>query len=102
MGKDIEHNVSGRTDSVGPEKQVATKDADDALEFLRSQDETAVFDDVSEKKLMRKVDGMLMPLMFMCNYLQYTDKTLSKYFDRASPSLTNDICSQLCRRYGYH
>lgn len=71
MGKDIEHNVADRTDSVGPQKEVSTRDADEALRFLRSNDETAVFDDVSEKKLMRKVDWMLMPLMFVsCSGLE--------------------------------
>lgn len=53
----------------------AAHDVDGALHFLSSVD---IDEDVGvdDKKLMRRVDLLLMPLMFACYYLQYTDKTL--------------------------
>lgn len=67
------------TDSGG--KQVkAAEDVDAALQFLRNKPDVVAGEatTVDEKKLMRKVDWMIMPLMFACYYLQYTDKTLCK------------------------
>lgn len=59
-------------------KNISAKDADVALQFVYKTDfsEQTGIDD---KKFVRKLDWMLMPLMFMCYYLQYTDKTLLSY-----------------------
>ena len=80
MGKDIEEAkvpTTSNTDSHD-EKLISYEDADVALGFLREHASSGEIDDVDDKKLMRKVDWMIMPLMFGCYYLQYTDKTLCK------------------------
>ncbi|KIW91200.1 uncharacterized protein Z519_08095 [Cladophialophora bantiana CBS 173.52] len=61
------------------EKLVDYRDVDAALGFLRANASAGQAVDIDEKKLMRKVDWMIMPLMFACYYLQYTDKTLLSY-----------------------
>jgi len=50
--------------------------ADAALEFLHDED-TAVATEVNEKALVRKIDWMIMPLMWAAYNLQYLDKVLS-------------------------
>lgn len=82
MKDDIETQQTATTvnsvESIN-EKYVDYKDVDAALGFLRSNaasNDAAV--DIDEKKLMRKVDWMVMPLLFSCYYLQYSDKTLCK------------------------
>ncbi|KAJ5212329.1 uncharacterized protein N7498_003975 [Penicillium cinerascens] len=52
--------------------------ADAALEFLRDED-TAVATEVNEKALVRKIDWMIMPLMWAAYNLQYLDKVLINY-----------------------
>ena len=61
MGKDIERAPS-RVDSidVGMEKVLASKDVDEALKFMRDHDVEGAIDDIDDKKLMRKVDWMVM------------------------------------------
>lgn len=61
---------------TGDEKAILVTDADEALAFLRQHAATGEVVDIDDKKLMRKVDWLLMPLMFSVYYLQYTDKTL--------------------------
>lgn len=58
----------------GDYKQFAAGDVDEAFQFLHNAH--SVDANINERKFIRKVDWMLMPLMFMCYYLQYTDKTL--------------------------
>ena len=77
--KDLEINLAQEStiDTGGEKAIVSTKDVDEAFRFLSDVDvDRAV--QVDDKKLMRRVDWMLMPLMFACYYLQYTDKTLSQ------------------------
>lgn len=58
------------------------KGIDKALRFLRrdgNQNEPYISLSIDEKrKLIKKIDWMLMPLMFMIFFLQYLDKTLSE------------------------
>lgn len=54
---------------------VTSRDVDEALRFLNDVS-VGEAGEVDEAKLMRRVDWMLMPLMFCCYYLQYCDKTL--------------------------
>lgn len=61
------------------EKAMLITDADDALQFLRQHEATGEVVTIDDKKLMRRVDWLLMPLMFSVYYLQYTDKTLRAY-----------------------
>jgi hypothetical protein len=62
-----------------PEKR-AYKDADRALEFLQRNEESEVGTVVAvdEKALVRKIDWMIVPIMFACYFLQYLDKSLRK------------------------
>lgn len=57
---------------------IATGKADAALEFLRTED-IAVLTEVDEKALVRKIDWMIMPLMWAAYNLQYLDKVLSVF-----------------------
>lgn len=61
-----------------PEKPIF-KNADKALEFLRTEAEVGEGEDVDEKRLVRKIDWMIVPMMFMCYLLQYLDKSLCQY-----------------------
>jgi len=51
---------------------------DAALRFLKSQHAVGALTAAEEKKLVRKIDWMIMPLMWSCYCLQYLDKTLGK------------------------
>lgn len=53
--------------------------ADAALDFLRGEIGTGTVAEVDEKALLRKIDWMIMPLMWCCYFLQYLDKTLINY-----------------------
>lgn len=61
MGKEIESTPS-RVDSVdvGIEKVVASKDVDEAFKFLKENAVEDAIDGIDDKKLMRKVDWMMM------------------------------------------
>ena len=63
-------------DAVQAEKNIASGDVDEALKFLRDGGLSSTAD-IDEKALLRKIDWMMMPLMFCCYFLQYLDKTLS-------------------------
>jgi hypothetical protein len=68
-------------------------DGDAALAFLR-REEIVEFTPEQERKLVRKIDWMIVPLMWSCYFLQYLDKTLSKY---SLSILTSGL--ELCRCY---
>lgn len=67
------------TDSYGAGKIIHGKNVDEALFFLEQNRDADDLPPVDDKRLMRKVDWMLMPLMFASYYLQYSDKTLMSY-----------------------
>lgn len=52
--------------------------ADAALAFLNDESTGREMTAEDEKKLVRKIDWMIMPLMWSCYCLQYLDKTLSE------------------------
>ena len=55
-------------------------EADAALEYLVQEREgTATMTSEDEKKLVRKIDWMIVPLMFCCYNMQFLDKTLLNY-----------------------
>ncbi|KAK5679081.1 hypothetical protein LTS10_008738 [Elasticomyces elasticus] len=62
---------------IGEIKDV--RNADVALDFLRSQGDVRAMTPEDEKRLVRKIDWMIMPLMWGCYCLQYLDKTLINY-----------------------
>ncbi|KAJ9656357.1 hypothetical protein H2198_005040 [Neophaeococcomyces mojaviensis] len=53
--------------------------ADAALEFLRQGHDVPVMKPEDERRLKRKVDWRIVPLMLACYLLQYLDKTLINY-----------------------
>ncbi|KAF2448067.1 MFS general substrate transporter [Karstenula rhodostoma CBS 690.94] len=55
------------------------KEGDEALRFLKSQHDVGRMTAEDEKKLVKKIDWMIMPLMWCCYGLQYLDKTLVNY-----------------------
>jgi hypothetical protein len=60
-----------------------SKDGDEALHFLKNQHDVGVLTPEEETKLVRKIDWMIMPLMWGCYCLQYLDKTLGNVKFRA-------------------
>ena len=59
-----------------------SNDVDAALEFLQEEEEETediISSNIDEKKLIRKIDWMIVPLMWACYNLQYLDKVLSMY-----------------------
>lgn len=72
------------TTNVSPSRveagTIAPVGADEALTFLQQRygDDGAI-GAVDEKKLVRKIDFMIVPLMWCCYFLQYLDKTLINY-----------------------
>ena len=79
MGQDeIRDTRHASVDEDVPEKG-AYRDADKALEFLKyneTGDEQAI---VNEPALVRKIDWMIVPIMFACYFLQYLDKSLREW-----------------------
>ena len=55
------------------------KGGDEALRFLKAQHAVGELTAEEEKKLVRKIDWMIMPLMWACYCLQYLDKTLGVF-----------------------
>ena len=53
-----------------------TKNGDSALELLKNAHDVGVLTPEAERRLLRKIDWMIMPLMSCCYTLQYLDKTL--------------------------
>ena len=82
--KDVEADAISRSPTrsvsdhgVGKVNDVSHGDA--ALDFLRNTASTGPMTKEDEKKLLRKIDWMIMPLMWACYCLQYLDKTLINY-----------------------
>ncbi|KAF4307080.1 Major facilitator superfamily [Botryosphaeria dothidea] len=58
---------------------IVVKDGDEALKFLAAESIAGELSDIDEKALVRKIDWMILPLMWCCYCLQYLDKTLINY-----------------------
>ncbi|KAK8022095.1 allantoin permease [Apiospora rasikravindrae] len=68
-----------KTSAPDPETQVPSPaDADAALDFM-THENIGTITEVDEKKLVRKIDWRIVPLMWACYNLQYLDKTLVNY-----------------------
>ncbi|RMY87050.1 hypothetical protein D0862_10776 [Hortaea werneckii] len=63
---------------VTDEKPIV-RDGDAALDFLRGEAVAGEAEAIDERKLLRKIDWMVVPLMFACYLLQYLDKSLLNY-----------------------
>jgi len=77
MGHPEDIPVATASVDVESKTALAAGKADAALEFLHRED-NAAFVDVDEKGLVRKIDWMIMPLMWAAYNLQFLDKVLSK------------------------
>ena len=84
-------------DVVGVVKDLHKADA--ALEFLRQGGDVPPMKPEDEKRLKRKVDWRVVPLMLACYLLQYLDKTLINYANvmglRQDTNISGDQYSQL-------
>lgn len=78
MGHPEERGLSVTNGSIsdGVKNGLIEGKVDAALEFLRDED-TAVAVEISEKALVRKIDWMIVPMMWAAYNLQYLDKVLS-------------------------
>jgi len=89
--------------TISPENVVGiVKDinkADAALEFLRQGSDVPPMKPEDERRLKRKLDWRIVPLMFACYILQYLDKTLINYANvmglQDDTNITGDQYSQL-------
>lgn len=85
--KEVVHeSKSGNTSPSPPHSDIEigvveepSKNGDEALEFLKSAHDVGVLTPEDERRLVRKIDWMIMPLMWCCYCLQYLDKTLVNY-----------------------
>lgn len=74
---DIPTTELGSEVKIGEVKNVSNADA--ASDFLRHESGAGEMTAEDEKKLVRKIDWMIMPLMWLCYWAQYLDKTLINY-----------------------
>lgn len=75
-GDEPTHGPMSFQDPITPHE---IKDTDEALTFLRKEEVGDEGEYVDEKALIRKIDWMVMPLMFWCYLLEYLDKSLCKF-----------------------
>ncbi|KAF2090099.1 allantoin permease [Saccharata proteae CBS 121410] len=68
------HLHDGKVDEDG----IVPNGGDEALDFLR-REAVGELTEIDENKLVRKIDWMIVPLMWCCYCLQYLDKTLINY-----------------------
>jgi MFS family permease len=89
-------------DEKAPEKS-AYKDADKALEFLRVNEdgEEGTVVSIDEKTLVKKIDWMIVPIMFACYFLQYLDKSLRKLNRTLAYDNLLTYHSELCGSHGH-
>lgn len=52
---------------------------DKTAELLEGAGDVPQLSPEREKKLLRKIDWMVMPLLWGCYFFQFVDKSLSKY-----------------------
>lgn len=77
--KDVEAHAAPAESEKGEITDLSPRNADEALTFLQHEGTVRAMTEEDEKKLRRKIDWMIMPLMFCCYCLQYLDKTLINY-----------------------
>ncbi|KAF2720537.1 MFS general substrate transporter [Polychaeton citri CBS 116435] len=64
---------------VAQSEKTGFHNGDKALDFLHSEALVGEAESIDERKLVRKIGLMIMPLMFCCYLLQYLDKSLLNY-----------------------
>ncbi|PYH49058.1 putative MFS transporter [Aspergillus saccharolyticus JOP 1030-1] len=75
MVPDAEKSIAVATKD---DSHISPRQADAALEYLQTG-EVTTFSEVEEKQLVRKIDRMIVPLMWAIYFLQYQDKILINY-----------------------
>jgi sugar phosphate permease len=82
----IHESKSGNTSPSPPHSDIEvgiveepSKNGDEALKFLKTAHGVGALSPEDERRLVRKIDWMIMPLMWCCYCLQYLDKTLVNY-----------------------
>ncbi|CAK4034370.1 major facilitator superfamily transporter [Lecanosticta acicola] len=97
--KDIEASTSSAESDVQIGEVKDVQNADVALSFLRHEGNVREMTAEDERKLVRKIDWMIVPLMWACYCLQYLDKTLLNYANvmdlEADTGMTKDQFSNL-------
>lgn len=81
---DINHNEKFHTEHGTLSREHSTekaiiRDGDAALSFLQGEAVPGEAETINDRKLVRKIDWMIVPLMFLCYFLQYLDKSLLNY-----------------------
>lgn len=106
-------NLEDENKSMGNHDIVAENDhvisssgaVDDALRFLKSEGPNGDFSDIDVKRLVRKIDWFIMPILFGVYFLQFTDKSLCEDIHSVSKvfvlSLLLPCYSKLRRCNGY-
>ncbi|OQO14228.1 hypothetical protein B0A48_01104 [Cryoendolithus antarcticus] len=77
--KDVEASIRGHSPDVEVGEVKDVRNADAALAFLRHEGAVREMMPQDHKKLVRKIDLMIMPIMWGCYFFQYLDKTLINY-----------------------
>lgn len=103
MGIDEKSDIETTRSASEPDHVVGvvkdTKNADAALDFLREGGEAPPMTAEDERRLKRKIDWRVVPLMLACYLLQYLDKTLINYANvmglQDDTNITGDQFSQL-------
>lgn len=85
MPKDIETitHAARPVEQPIPEmnEKLAINEVDGALAFLRNEADASITE-LDQKRLVRKIDFRIMPLLFGVYVLQYIDKSLSMFGER--------------------
>jgi len=77
-GNVAELSVDMQQEEAFPEKS-NVRDGDEALDFLRREEIGGEMNEVDQKKLVRKIDFMVVPLMFLCYCMQVCCSYLGIY-----------------------
>lgn len=77
---DVEKHTSSHADEIGstvqPTKTIDTVHNDEAMKVLATYDGDADWTDEEERKLRRKTDWRLIPILCLTYSLQYYDKAM--------------------------
>lgn len=90
--------------AMDAEKQaLRSKDADAALEFLYSEG-TTIMTDVDEKRLVRRVDWRIVPLMCRSSHIRWrvarssAEKNIKYFRGMLQPPISRQDTGELCQR----
>lgn len=100
-GEDVEKravsNDTHRHDDLGVLKHADKNDADEAYKVFAAQGEVIVLTPEEERRLLKKIDWNLMPLLCIVYGLNYLDKTTVSYASVMGLKVSSLL--QSCRDY---